>query len=271
LILVSLAALNMYDLPALRLAIEDFWAGLRARLKEAGVTDVPERLVWDPPGERLWLAPELLFAQTCGYPLTHALAGKVRLVATPRYRLPDIEGPFYCSRIVVREDSAATSLADLRGARAAYNGSDSQSGYSAPRLALAPLAKDGHFLGGTVESGAHLNSMAMVARGEADLCAVDGVLWELVARHEPERIEGLRVLASTEAAPNLPYITARSADDELVGRLRDGLASVMVEPRLAAAREALLIDGIDLLPLTAYDRIMDMERRAAEMGYATLA
>ncbi len=268
---MSLAALNMYDLPALRPAVEDLWAGLSIALTEAGIEGVPDKLTWDPPGEELWLAPDLLFAQTCGYPLTHALAGKVRLVAIPRYRLPDIEGPFYCSRIVVQEDSIATALEDLRGARAAYNGSDSQSGYSALRLALAPLAKDGRFLGASLESGAHLTSMAMVARGEADLCAIDGVLWELVAHHEPRRLEGLRVIASTEAAPNLPYITAGSADDDLVERVRDALASVMADPRLAAAQAALLIEGIDILPLGAYDRIMEMERRAAERGYATLA
>ena len=112
--------------------------------------------------------------------------------------------------------------------------------------------------------------MAMVARGEADLCAIDGVLWELVAHHEPRRLEGLRVIASTEAAPNLPYITAGSADDGMVRRLRDALSHVIADPRLAATREALLIEGIDILPLAAYDRIMEMERRATEMGYATL-
>lgn len=267
---MSLAALNMYDLPALRPAIEDFWVALSAAFRKAGLKGVPEGLTWEPPGESLWLAPEMLFAQTCGYPLTHALTGKVRLVATPRYRLADIEGPFYCSRIVVRADSTATTLEDFRGAKAAYNGTDSQSGYSALRLALAPLARDGRFLGATVESGAHLASMAMVARGEADLCAIDGVLWELVTRHEPGRLEGLRVIAGTEAAPNLPYITAGSADDDLVERLRDALASVMADPRLAALRTALLIEGIDILPLAAYDRVVDMEVRAVEMGYAEL-
>jgi len=138
-------------------------------------------------------------------------------------------------------------------------------------LALAPLARDGRFLGAALESGAHPASMAMVAKGEADLCAVDAVIWKLAARHEPWRVEGLRVIATSEPTPNLPYITAACADDLLVDRLRDALAEVMADPRLAAVREALLIDDIDILPLDAYDRVLDMERRAVEMGYAALA
>jgi hypothetical protein len=31
-----------------------------------------------------------------------------------------------------------------------------------------------------------------------------------------------------------------------------------------------LIEGIDILPLAAYDRVLDMEVRAVEMGYAEL-
>jgi ABC-type phosphate/phosphonate transport system substrate-binding protein len=268
---VTLAALNMYDLPALRPAIEELWAALGSAMRAAGIEDVPAGLTWEPSDEALWLAPDLLFAQTCGYPLTHGLAGRVRLVATPRYRIPDIAGPYYHSHILVREDSDATTLEDLRGARAAYNGKDSQSGYSALRLALAPLARDGRFLGAAVESGAHLASMAMVAEGEADLCAVDAVIWKLAARHESWRVEGLRVIAISEQAPNLPYITAACADDLLVDRLREALAEVMADPRLATVREALLIDDIDILPLGAYDRVLEMERQAVEMGYAALA
>jgi ABC-type phosphate/phosphonate transport system substrate-binding protein len=261
----------MYDLPALRPAIEELWTALGSAMRETGIEDVPDALTWDPPGEALWLARDLLLAQTCGYPLTHGLAGRVRLVAAPRYRIPDIEGPYYYSHILVREDSGATTLEDLRGARAAYNGKDSQSGYSALRLALAPLARDGRFLGAALESGAHLASMAMVAEGEADLCAVDAVICKLAARHEPWRVEGLRVIAISEQAPNLPYITAGSADDLLIDCLREALAEVMADPRLAALREALLIEDIDVLPLGAYDRVLDMERRAVEMGYAALA
>jgi hypothetical protein len=92
----------------------------------------------------------------------------------------------------------------------------------------------------------------------------------LVARHEPWRKEGLRMIAISESAPNLPYVTVGTADDRSVARLREGLARVMADPRLAAAREALLIEGIDLLSLGAYDRVLDMERRAVELGYGAL-
>ncbi|MDC6668670.1 hypothetical protein OEZ84_28465, partial [Leclercia adecarboxylata] len=35
----------------------------------------------------LWLAPQLLVSQTCGYPLMTQLRGQVRIIGRPRYEL----------------------------------------------------------------------------------------------------------------------------------------------------------------------------------------
>src|SRR3546814_3772619 len=78
----------------------------------------------------LWTAPDLLFSQTCGYPLTHALAGRVTLVATPIYDCPGCDGGRYRSEILVRADDAAGQPADLKGRRAAVNAAESKSGRS---------------------------------------------------------------------------------------------------------------------------------------------
>ncbi|HMA14277.1 MAG TPA: hypothetical protein VKP12_05800, partial [Kiloniellaceae bacterium] len=113
------ASLPMYDLPGLESATDAWWAGLAAAFRAEGVKDVPERLTRQGDHAALWTAPDLLFSQTCGYPLTHALAGRVTLVATPIYDCAGCGGGSYRSELVVRADDAAGSLAALKGRRAA--------------------------------------------------------------------------------------------------------------------------------------------------------
>src|SRR4029077_15357307 len=100
-----------------------------------------------------WLSDELLFSQTCGYPLTHALKGRVQLLATPCYSADGCEGASYCSFVIVPADSPATTLADLQGKRVAFNTPDSQSGMNALRALIAPIAGGGRVLAQANEGG----------------------------------------------------------------------------------------------------------------------
>ncbi len=266
-----LASLAMYAPSPLRPAVEDFWAGLARAMTVAGLPEVPGRLSWEQDIERLWLSPRLLFAQTCGYPLTHALKGKVRLVATPCYDSPDTEGPNYCSLILVGAESPITSVAALAGLSAGANGEDSQSGYSAFRHLIAPFAKGERFFASLRWSGAHQASIDLLREGSIDVCSVDSVTYHLLARCQPERTAGLRVLARTAMAPGLPYITAGDADDDTVARLREALFAALDNPDLASCRADLMIKGAEVLALSAYDRIVEMEAEAQALGYPGLA
>ena len=260
----------MYAPAPLRPAVDAFWAGLAKAMTAAGLPDVPEALSWDADMEALWLSPALLFAQTCGYPLTHALKGRVRLVATPCYDCPDTDGASYRSLILLRADDDAASLADLAGRRAAANAPDSQSGFSAFRHSIAPFAREGRFFSEVTWSGAHLASIDLLREGAADVCSVDCVTYHLLRRCLPARLEGLRILARSAPAPGLPYITAGAADDDRLARLRDALFAAFADPDLAAAREALMLKGVEVLALEAYDRIMELERDAEALGYPKL-
>lgn len=261
----------MYDLPGLAAATDDWWAGLAAAFRAEGLRDVPDRLARHDDAAAVWTAPNLLFSQTCGYPLTHALAGKVTLVATPVYDAPGCTGGLYRSEILLRADDPATELAELRGRRAVVNAVDSYSGCCALRHAVAPLAAGGHLFGAVTLSGSHLASMNRVAEGEADVCAVDTVTYELLKRTSPGLTGRLRVLTSSAAAPALPYITRRDVTAADLARLRAGLARAIADPALAEARAALLIKDVLVRPLSDYDRILEMEAEAAAAGYPEFA
>lgn len=267
----GLASLPMYDLPELREAHSVFWQGLAQAFKREKVPGVPERLTHsgDPEGD--WRAPNLLFSQTCGYPLTHAWRGRLRVVATPVLAAPGCRAADYSSVLMVRADDPARRLADLRGRTAAINSTDSQSGCNALRATVAPLARDGRFFGHIIQSGAHAMSLAMVATGEADVCAVDCVTFALLRRYRPVAVNGLRVLARTKRAPSLPYVTRADAPRDLVQRLRAGLFAAFADPTIDAAREALFLEDITVLPDGAYERILRMERRVSALGYVDVS
>lgn len=268
---MSIASLPMYDLPEVNAATDAWWAGLARALAREGVRDVPVNLVRDCDTKTVWRSPDLLFSQTCGYPLMHDFAGQLRVVATPCYDALGCDGPSYRSLIVVRADDPASSLEDLRGRIAVANSPDSQSGYSALRAAVAVVAGAKRFFSKVAISGAHANSLALVASGAADVCAIDCVTQSMLTRHRPEAVANLRVLGDTVAAPGLPYVTRADASDDLLKRLRAGLRAALADPKLAAARDDLLITGVEVLSEDAYDRIIEIEEDARARGYARLA
>jgi ABC-type phosphate/phosphonate transport system substrate-binding protein len=172
---------------------------------------------------------------------------------------------------MVRDDDPAVALAGLRGRRAAANEPGSQSGCNALRAAVAPLARDGRFFGDVVWTGAHQASLAAVRDGAADVAAVDAVTFALLARHAALEVEGLRVLAWSEAAPALPYAASRGIGSDTRARLTAALLRALADPDAAEARAALLLEGLSPTDDAAYSVIPAMRRDAERRGYPELA
>ena len=264
------ASLPMYDLPEVREWTDRLWTAVAEEFREAGVAGVPDALEDPCDHHKAWRPDGLLFSQSCGYPVATALRGVLRVVATPHYAAPGCDGHRYSSAIVVRASSGAASLDALRGAVCAFNSRDSQSGYNALRATVAPIAGGRRFFSRAIETGAHAASVEAVRDGRADVCSVDCVTWALLARHRPSALRGLRVLAFTEPVPGLPFVTASDCPVGTVGAIRHALRRAFDRPDLAETREALLICGLSVLPVDAYDPLLAMERAAVASGYPAL-
>jgi ABC-type phosphate/phosphonate transport system substrate-binding protein len=264
---MAVASLPMYDLPEVRPALDALWAGVARHLRREGVADVPERPTNEPT---LWRAPDLLLSQCCGADLMGAWADALRPLATPCYRAEGCAGAGYVSVLVVAEEAAIAGLEDLRGRVAAINHPDSHSGSNVLRALVAPLSRGGRFFARVAVSGSHAASLALVATRQADVAAIDCVTHALLARHRPAALAGTRPLCRTASAPAPPFVTRKDAGEELVRRLRSALHGALEDPMLAAARADLLLDGIEVLPPTAYARISAFTRFAARHGYPLL-
>jgi len=256
----------MYDLPELQAATDALWSALAERIPRA-----PKALTRGTNLEKIWTDPDLLLAQTCGYPLVTSLAGKVALLATPCYDATGCEGPSYRSAIITHVEEPANTLSALRGKICAINSADSNSGMNLLRAEIAPLVHHGEkFFARIVTTGSHASSVEAVADGHADVAAIDCVTWSLLQERRPTALREIHLLGWTQSTPGLPLITSRRTDEPTRRALIEALHDIIADPALAHIRAALRLERYVELPLTAYDRIRDLERTAISAGYPAL-
>jgi len=268
---MAVASLMMYDQPdQARSANDALWIAIRDRVRAKGFA-APDALDRSGDYHSYWLQPDLALAQTCGYPYVSELKGRVRLVATPVFSYPGGKGVKRASFIVVREDSSAKSLEDLRGKRAAINDWLSNSGMNLLRMAVAPLAGGKPFFSDVVVTGGHLGSIAAVREDRADVAAIDSITWGLHARHAPEKISGVRILAETPMGPGLPYITRFDASDGEVAALRDAISDALADPSIKDALDVLGLTGIEFLDDGDYAELERFRDEALRLGYPKVA
>jgi ABC-type phosphate/phosphonate transport system substrate-binding protein len=254
-----IAALPMYDWPETRASTDAQWASFRNALRAAnieapldlvrsnaaipsvvgGIADMSgNRIAEDPALLRpndldlhtLWRHPTLLLAQTCWGPMNAGLAQHVIVLGQPDYS--DFEGgqgTFYRSALLMRsnganvpaptDDGACLPMDPLRNAVLAYNDAQSMSGLIALCADLETAGEGMHIFADTIETGSHRASIAAVAQGEADLCAIDCRSLHLARLFEPA-VSELRIVGWTARRHGLPFITSRHTPVSVVGEMR---------------------------------------------------
>jgi ABC-type phosphate/phosphonate transport system substrate-binding protein len=247
-----IASLPMYD--ADRASVEAWWRGISRALRAEGMSRVPSSLDWPVDLDVHWRDSRLLLSQTCGYPLVTTLRDDVQVVGAFRYRAPGCFGIYYRSELIARIDDAG-AIEDYRGRVAAVNSLDSHSGANALRAMVAPLAVDGAFFNDWVVSGSHRRSLEALQSSKADIAAIDCITLAGLRRHAPESLRGLRVIGQTAAAPGLPLIAAALATAVDLQALRSALSSACMDPTLTDVREALFIDGFEIVAASEWQVI----------------
>lgn len=248
-----IATLPMYDYPEVRAATDAWWKGIA---RHAGV-DLP----LSRPDDFMapWSRDDLVFSQTCGYPFTHHFKGQLSLIGTPHFAVPGCEGFRYSSFVFAREER---EVGGYHGTTAAVNTPDSMSGMLALKAFFVAHARDGRFFGNAVLSGGHLNSLAMLQRGEADVCAIDAICVAHARRHRPELLHGLHELGRAPLVPGLPYVTR----DKDVARWQRAVVAAAVDPVLAEVRATLMIGGFTVTTAEDYAAILTLEADVERRG-----
>ncbi|WP_440997994.1 substrate-binding domain-containing protein [Arhodomonas sp. SL1] len=194
-------------------------------------------------------------AWICGAPFLRQ-EHLLELVAVPLFQ----GRPLYRSYLIVPASDRSTSeWSDLRGKVFAYSDPDSNSGALYPRVAMREqgLEPDTLFRA-SFNAWGHRHVVEAVAAGLADAGAVDGYVWETLARFEPELTRQTRVVQHSQRFGFPPIVIRRGADEGLRQSLRRVLTHMEEDPRGAELLDALNLDGFFAGSKGLYDGIRVM-------------
>ena len=164
----------------------------------------------------LLLRGGLDLAWICGYPYVQHQAD-LSLIAVPRFQ----GQPLYRSYVIVGADASFQSLEDLKGGLFAWSDPDSNSGYLFPRYRLSQLGEDpDRYFRRAFFTWGHRHCVEAVAEGLADGAAVDGYVWETLARREPLLTARTRVVLRSPLFGFPPLVGAPGLAESDVAAVR---------------------------------------------------
>jgi ABC-type phosphate/phosphonate transport system substrate-binding protein len=222
------------------------------------------------PIDDLWREPTLFAAFMCGWPFSRADRA-MQPIAVPIPAPGRYEGrPRYLSEFLVREASGWTSLEQTFGHRIGWMARDSQSGFNAPRHVLSAYARE---RGGSLYSESRgpyvtpMKTLEALRNEEVDVVALDGFFLDLLRRHEPGRLSGLRTIAETPWTPMPLLVAAPGVEASRVERMRSSLLRLGEQPGDKALLADVILRGFAVPRLEDYEVFERMAREAEEAGY----
>ena len=166
----------------------------------------------------LLLQDKLAYAWVCGYPFVRHRA-QLRLLAVPLYN----GKPLYQSYLIVPSaDRETRSILDLRGKVFAFSDPDSNSGFLYPNYRLVQLReRPDAFFSKSFFTWAHRKVVEAVGARLAQGGAVDGYVWETLAKLHPELTAKTRIVEKSPEFGHPPFVaraTVPPADFLMVRR-----------------------------------------------------
>lgn len=191
-------------------------------------------------------------AWTCGYPfLQHRSA--LALLGVPVWN----GRPLYRSYLIAAADDPAADMAGLRGGAHAFSDPDSNSGYLVTASDLARLGEaPERFFARTIFTHGHRNVVRAVAGGLTRSGSVDGYVWEVLNRVEPQLTARTRVVARSEWLGFPPFVARRDrTGDPAVAACAAALLGLGGTAPGRTALGLLYLDGVIPAQTTLYDGI----------------
>ena len=250
-----IACLDMYNWPESRDAFKGLWRYCRDALLDKGHEgrfDAPQDL--SPKGEDLAAAAhqgELILGQVCGITFARANHDQPTYQSLGAFISADGDMPqgYYTSVIIAREENA--TIRSLWDQRFAVNGWTSYSGWYGLRHHLLTTGL-GIDLPDSVISGAHRQSVEMVASGEAAWAAIDHISWGMLQRIDPSLTASVYKIDQTMPVPGLPLVTSHHTPKEIAAVLKSSLKDYMASAEGKADFAPLGLKGIAEINPDAY-------------------
>lgn len=165
----------------------------------------------------------------------------LHLVAVPCYQ----HAPLYRSCLIVSADDARTrSIADLRDRVFAYSDPNSNSGWLVPQAEIKRLGHDPqHFFRKTFFTWSHRRVIEACAAGLAQGGAVDGYIWDTLARQHPELTRATRVVWRSPTYGFPPIVAAPGTSRAQLREMRRALLGMESDTQGRHLLALLNLDG----------------------------
>lgn len=201
------------------------------------------------------------FAWLCGYPYTR-YHGEMKLLAVPLYQ----SKPLYRSYLIVpSSDTRTTAITDLRGKVFAYSDPDSNSGYLYPQYSLLRAgANPASFFARTFFTWGHRKVVEAVGVGLAQGGAVDGYVWDTLARSRPELTEATRIAHRSPELGYPPFVARAGIPESEFRVMQRVLLGMRDDSDGAALLKTLNLDGFIVGDGRLFDGIAVMAKTLAE-------
>ena len=208
-----------------------------------------------------WMGTEMYLSQSCGQPFIRELGDAVDVLGTFVWNgISDHLGN-YQTHILVRGDYRATMVSELRGARPVINSPQSLSGWCSLGCALAEVTEDRDFVQPYLISHHHWRSLQLLQDGAADVASVDSATFQILRRHRPALVHGLRIIGSGPLIPATPIIVSKTRNAS-IDELRALLHRVVESDALATAKHEIGIVGFVDQDRSDFEMIHDLMIRA---------
>jgi phosphonate transport system substrate-binding protein len=194
---------------------------------------------------------DVAFVCTSAYVQGHDTFGMELLVA------PQVNGQTtYNSMLIVPADSAAQSMADLRGKVFAFTDPISLSGRAYPTYVVQQLGfTPEEFFGRTFFTYSHDEAIRAVASGVADGAAIDSLVFEFVVTRDPSLKEKVRVIHTSPDFGIPPVVVSPFTRPQVKAELQALLLGMADDPAAQEALTAIEIDRFVLIDDSAYDGV----------------
>lgn len=246
-------SLPMYDFPEVASAtsrlVDALVAAYRAEGVEASVAGVLPTAHHDLMA--YWSGPEMLISQSCGLPFVEDLASITHTVGTFRWSGVSDERGWYRTVIVAGPACGARDMSGMAGARPAVSNTQSLSGWCSLGVAVAAVTDRADYLQPAVLTGSHAGSLAALRSGDADVASIDPGTFQLLARHRPDAVAGIRRIGEGPSVPATPLVVPRSLPVP-IERSRSIVAAALNAVALADARADIGIDSFVVVPDEVY-------------------
>ena len=203
----------------------------------------------------LLLRGHLDLAWLCGYPYV-LNADRLGLLSIPLYA----GRPVYRSYILVwDEDATSRSLTDLEGRIFAFSDPLSNSGYLFPQYVLSVLQfRPEQFFRRTFFTWSHRRVIEAVAAGLAEAGAVDGYVWDMLARQRPDITSRTRIVERSPYFGFPPLVTGIQLPSARRERLSELFLTMHEDPEGWDLLEQLGLSGFTPGERSDYDDILLM-------------